>query len=174
MRLELADVAVELVHAALVRRRGRSFVAASPLAEHACGVAVVFQHLGQYLVLRVVRFLTHHGEVYVVAVHHSAVVRPVFAVAAHVSVTRVLTRHYRSTRGRRHRRAGVSLREAHTLLSHAVDVGRTDIGLSVAGEVAVAHVVAQYKYNVGLLRLHTFLRCLCCHERGHYRECGTR
>ena len=95
-------------------------------------------------------------------------------VSAHVSVTRMLTRHYRSARGRRHRRTGVSLREAHALLSHAVDVGRADIGLSVAGKVAVAHVVAQYEYNVGLFRLHTLSRRLRSHKRRHYGEGGAR
>ncbi|CDB06005.1 unknown [Prevotella sp. CAG:520] len=174
MRLKLANVAVELVYAALVGCRGRAFVAACPLAEDACGVAVVLQHLGQNLVLRIVRLLTHNSKIYVVAVHHGMLSRPILAVAAHVSVTRMLTRHYRSARGRRHRRTGVSLREAHALLSHAVDVGRADIGLSVAGEVAVTHVVAQYEYNVGLFRLHTLSRRLRSHERRHYGEGGAR
>ena len=53
-----------------------------------------------------------------------------------------MTGHEAGSRGCRDRAAGIGRRHAHTLSSQAVDVGRAEMLLTVAGEVAVAQVVA--------------------------------
>ena len=93
--LELADVAVELIDAALVGRGGRALVAAGPFAEHARGVALLLEDFGNDDVVHVVRLLPHHGVVGVAAVHHGAGVAPIFLIAAHVGVAGVLPGHER-------------------------------------------------------------------------------
>ena len=113
---------------------------------------------------RVVRLLTYYGEVDVVAILHGILVRPVLLVATHMRVSGVLTGHNGSSRRCRYGRTGVCLSEAHALACHAVDVGRRDIGLSIACKVAISHVVAQYKYDVGACRV-VGLSGLCCLSR---------
>ena len=93
MRLKLADVAIKLIDAAFIGRRNRTFIAASPLTEHTRGVAIVFEDFGNDNVGGVVRFLTNKGIVGVVTILHGVVVGPIFFVASHVGVSRMLTRH---------------------------------------------------------------------------------
>ena len=93
MRLKLADVAIKLIDAAFIGRRNRTFIAASPLTEHSRGVAIVFENFGNDDVGGVVRFLTNKGIVGVVTILHGVVVGPIFLVASHVGVSRMLTRH---------------------------------------------------------------------------------
>ena len=97
--LELADVAIELIDAALVGRGGRTLVAARPLAEHARSVALLLEDFGNDDVVHVVRLLSHHGVVGVAAVHHGAGVAPIFFIAANVGVACVLPGHERGARG---------------------------------------------------------------------------
>ena len=51
----------------------------------------------------------------------------------------------------KHRCSGIGLSEAHTLGSHAIDVGCEDVGLSIAAQIAIAHVVAHDVDDVGAL-----------------------
>ena len=150
VRLELADVAVELVDAPLLGCRDRTFVAARPLAEHAGGVALVLQNLGQDDMAGVIRMLAHDTVVTVLAVHHDGSVPPVLLVAPHLAMAGMLAGHEAGTRRGADRTAGVGLREPHPFLRHTVDVGRMDIGLSVTAQVAITHVVAHDINNVRL------------------------
>ena len=83
------------------------------------------------------------------AVLHLRPSLPILLVAPHVGVARVLPRHERGPRGGAHGTARVGLGEAHAFGGHAVDVGRGYEGLSVAAEVAVAHVVAEDEEDIG-------------------------
>ena len=149
--MELTYITIKLVYAPLVGSRCRSLITSSPLAEHTGAVAVVAKHLWQNLMGRVVRFLSHYGIVDIVAILHRIAVRPLLLVATHMCVTRVLSRHNSGSRRCRHRRACIGLCKAHTLACHTVDVGGRDKGLAVTSQVAITHIVAHYKYNVGTL-----------------------
>ena len=83
----LTDVAVEFIHATLVRCGGTALVAAGPLPEHTCLVARRFQNFWQDGMRRVVRLLPHHSEVRVLPVLHRLAGSPVLTIAAHVGVT---------------------------------------------------------------------------------------
>jgi hypothetical protein len=67
-------------------------------------------------------------------------------------MARVLPRHEGAAAWSAHGTAGVSLREAHPLLRHAVYAGRADVPLPVATQVAVAHVVTHYIYYIRIRR----------------------
>ena len=149
--LELADVAEELIYAALVGRAHRAFVAAGPLAELCCGVSSVLHDLGQHHVGRVERMLSGDGIFMVLAIHDIAA--PVLAVASDGTVTRVLACHQRCSAGCADGAAGISLREEHALRGQSVDVGSLYVRLAVARQVAISHVVAQDKQDVGFLPL---------------------
>lgn len=148
MGLKLADVAVVLVHAAFVGRGPRALVAAGPFAEHARAVAVVLHYLGQDDVRAVIGLLPHHGVVGVVPVPDRPGLGPVLPVAPDPCVARVLPRHQARPRGGADGTARVSLREEHALGGQTIDVGRADILLPVAGQVAIAHVIAKDKQDV--------------------------
>ena len=150
MGLKLADVAKELVNTALVGCGNRSFVAARPLTKHARLIAVGFHDFGQKDVVGVVGMLPHNGKVGVLAILHGVLGIPIFLVAAHFGVSAVLPCHETRPRRCAHRCSGIGLSEAHTLGSHAVDVGCEDVGLSIAAQIAIAHVVAHDVEDVGL------------------------
>ena len=169
--LILADVAVVLVHAALVRGGDGALVAAGPLAEHAGGVSVAFHHFGQDDVARVIGLLARDGVVFVPAVHHLPL--PVFLVAAHVSVAGVLSGHQGGARRCADRASGIGLGEEHALLGHTVEVGGPDVLLSVAAQVAVAHVIAEDEEDVGLCVL-VFVRRVGIHCAGCGDEAGAK
>ena len=61
-------------------------------------VALVLEHFWKNLMLRVVRFLTHHGKVLVYSILYHRHVSPVFLVASYVGVAGMLTGHDGSTR----------------------------------------------------------------------------
>lgn len=122
--LKLANETIVFVNAALVGRGHRTLVAAGPLAEHTGGIAVVFEDFRNDDVSGVIRFLSHHGEIGVVAIFHHVVVSPILLVATNMRVARMLARHKRCTRRGRHRTARIGLRESHTLGGEAVNVGR--------------------------------------------------
>ena len=88
----------------------------------------------------VVGFLSDDGVVGVVAVEVAS--RPVLLVAAHMGMSGVLARHEARPGRCRHGTSGIGLCEAHAFASHAVDVRCGDVALSVAGQVAVSHIVA--------------------------------
>lgn len=46
------------------------------------------------------------------------------------------------------RTSGIGIGEAHPLRSHTVDAGRLDEPLTIAAQIAVAHVVTHYIYNI--------------------------
>ena len=147
--LELADVAIELVDAALVGRRVRAFVAARPFAKHTRGVAVVLENFGDNHVVGVVGLLAHAGVVRVCAVLHRAC--PILLVGAHMGVARVLSCHEAGARRSRNGAARIGLREAHALVGQAVNVGSGYQTLAIATEVTITHVVTHYIYNIGAL-----------------------
>lgn len=155
----LADISVELIDAALLRCGDRSLVAAGPLAEEGGGVALVFHDLGQDDMVGIVGLLACDGIFIVTSIADAS--RPELLVAAYEGVARVLSRHEGRTGRRTYRTAGIGLREAHALTRQTVDVRRVDIGLAVAGEVAIAHVIAEDEDNVRLLA------GLCREGRGH-------
>lgn len=158
VRLVLADEAEKLVEAASVRQAVRTFVAPCPFAEKPRGIARTMENFAQDGAIGEIRLLSRP------AVGHFAVAAietvdkmppPVFAIAAHVSVARVLSRHQASTRWGRHGTPRVGLCEAYALSGEAINVGRSNVLLAVAGEVAIAEVVAKDNENIGpLLRLH--------------------
>jgi len=163
MGLELADVAEELVDAALVGRRFRTFIATGPFAKLSRTVACCLHDFGNDNVCCVQRMLAHPGKVCVLSVVHRILVVPILLVAPHGAVPAVLSRHQRSTRGSADGTAGIGLHELHTLPGQPVDVGGVDVMLSVATEVAPPHVVAKHKHDVRLLL------CPGCHPRSHHQ-----
>ena len=132
MRLKLADVAIELIDTALIGGGNRTFITASPLTEHTRGVAIIFEDFGNDNVGGVVRFLSNKGVVGVVTILHGVVVGPIFFVASHVGVSRMLTRHETGARRSRNGATSVGLREAHSLLGKAIDIGSRNELLTVA------------------------------------------
>ena len=146
--LELADVAVVLVDAALVGCGDRTLVTAGPLAEHAGRVAVALHNLRKDDVVGVIGLLSRDGILPVLPIHHLAA--PILAVAADMPVARVLPGHQRRPRGGTHRTSGIGLREEHPLAGHAVEVGRLDVFLPVTSQIAVSHVVAQDENDIRL------------------------
>lgn len=157
MGLILANVAVKLVNAPLVGSGSRAFVAPSPFAEQACGVAIVFENFGQNDVGGVVGLLSHDGVVLVLAIGDEGRLRPVFPIATNMGVSCVLTGHESGTRGRTHGRTSVGLSETHTLSGKAIDVWRSDEALAIATEIAIAHVVTHDVEDIGTF---VFDRCL--------------
>ena len=157
MGFKLADVAIIFVDAALVGRRSRIFVTASPFTKHTRGVAIGFEDFGQNFVVHIIRLLSCPAffKVGVLAIQIRHILSaPVFLVAAHVGVSAVLSSHECGTRGSRHRTSGISLCEAHAFGCHAVEIGGSDVLLTIASQVAIAHVVAHDVDDVGtLLRL---------------------
>ena len=93
MSLKLTDIAIKLVHSPLVRRGTRALIAASPLAEHACAIAIVLHNLGKDNVGAVIRLLTDHGIISIVSIFDRCCLGPVLSVATDPGVTRVLARH---------------------------------------------------------------------------------
>ena len=77
---------------------------------------------------------------------------PILLVAAYLGVACMLACHKGATAGCTHGTSRVGLREAHTLSGHAVYARCRDILLAIASEVAVAHIVAHYIYNVRVIR----------------------
>ena len=148
MCLKLTDVAIELVDATLVGCRRTTLIATSPLSEKPRGVSVVAHDFWQDDMGGVVRFLANDGIVVTLAV--GDLPQPMLAVSSHEGMTGVLARHQRCPRRSRDRTAGIGRREAHSLSSQAVDVGSTDVFLSIASQVAPPHVVTHYIYNIRL------------------------
>ena len=152
--LELTDVSKVLVDAALVGRGDGRFVASGPFAEHAGGVAVGFEDFGQNLVVHVIGFLSGPSVLKVgilaVEIGH-ALVAPIFFVATHVGVSAVLSGHECGARRCGDGATGIGLRETHAFGGHAVDARGRDVLLSVATEIAVAHVVTHDVDDVGAL-----------------------
>jgi len=140
--LELTDVAEELVHAALVGGGGAAFVAAGPLAEHPRPVAFSLEDFRQDDVRGGIGLLSDDGVVLILAVQHTSL--SVLLVAAHVEVSRVLSRHQRGTGGGGDGAAGVGGRHSHALGGQPVDVGSAEVLLAVAREVAISHVITHY------------------------------
>ena len=153
VRLELADVAVELINAALVGGGMGTFVTACPFAEHPGGVAVAFHDFRQDKVAGAVRLLPDDGVVGIVAVFYSRDVTPILLVAADVSVSGVLPGHQGGAGRGADGAAGVCLGETHAFLCQAVDVGGEDVFLPVAGKVAIPHVITQDKDDVRFVLL---------------------
>ncbi len=152
--LELTDVAKVFVDAALVGRGDGRFVASGPFAEHAGGVAVGFEDFGQNLVVHVIGFLSGPSvlEVGILAVEIGhALVAPIFFVATHVGVSAVLSGHECGARRCGDGATGIGLRETHAFGGHAVDTRGRNVLLSVATEIAVAHVVTHDVDDVGAL-----------------------
>ena len=152
--LELTDVAKVFVDAALVGRGDRRFVASGPFAEHAGGVAVGFEDFGQNLVVHVIGFLSGPSvlEVGILAVEIGhALVAPIFFVATHVGVSAVLSGHECGARRCGDGATGIGLCETHAFGGHAIDARGGNVLLSVATEIAVAHVVTHDVDDVGAL-----------------------
>ena len=159
---KLADVAIIFVDAALVGRRSGVFVAASPFAKHTRGVAVLLEDFRQNLVVHIIGFLScpAFGKISVATIEVGHILAaPVFLVAAHVGVSAVLPSHERCARRSRHWTSGISLREAHAFGCHAVEIGGGDVFLTIASQVAIAHVVAHDVDDVGTLLRLTSHRC---------------
>ena len=157
MGFKLADVAIILVDAALVGGGSGTLITACPFTKHPRGVAIGFEDFGQNFVVHIIGFLScptlFEVSVFAIKIGH-ILSAPVFLVAAHVGVSAVLSSHERGTRGSRHRTSGISLCEAHAFSGHAVYVGGGNEFLSVARQIAIAHIVAHNVDDVGtLLRL---------------------
>ena len=154
MSFKLADVAIIFVDAALVGRRSRTLITACPFAKHPRGVAIGFEDFGQNLVVHIIGFLSCPAlckvSVFAIKIRH-ILSAPVFLVAAHVGVSAVLSSHEGGTRGSRHWTSGISLCEAHAFGCHAVEIGGSDVLLTIASQVAIAHVVAHDVDDVGTL-----------------------
>ena len=151
---KLADIAIILVDAALVGRRSGTLITACPFTKHPRGVAIGFEDFGQNFVVHIIGFLSCPAlcEVSVLAIKIRHILSaPILFVAAHVGVSAVLTRHKRCTRGCRHRTSGISLCEAHAFCGHTVYVRGGNEFLSVARQIAIAHIVAHNINDVGTL-----------------------
>ena len=153
MSLELADVAIEFIYATLVWSRSRTLVASCPLTKHSCTIAFVFEHLWQYLVLWVVRFLTNYRILFVFSILHHWHSAPIFFVASNVGMSSMLACHNGSSRWCRNWRTCVCLSEAHTLACHLVDIWCVNIRLTIASQVAISHIVAENKEDIRLLHI---------------------
>lgn len=154
VRFELANVAEILVDASFVGGGSRRFVTARPLAEHTGGVAVGLEDFGENLVIHVIGFLSGPSffEVGVLPIEIlDGLVAPILFVAAHVGMAAVLSGHEGCAGGSRHGATGIGLGEAHAFGGHAVDVGGGDILLTVATEIAVAHIITHDIDDVGSL-----------------------
>ena len=155
MGLELAYVAIVFVDTTCFGCRDRPFVASCPFTEHARGVAIILENLGDDNVSSVVWFLSYNVVVAVVAIFYGACISPIFVVTPHVGVTCVLTRHEGGAGRCRNGAARVGLSETHALGGQAVEIGSGNVLLAVAAHVGISHVVAHNVDNVGaLLCLH--------------------
>ena len=154
VRFELTNVAEILVDTSLVGGGCRRLVTARPLTEHTGGVAVGLEDFGENLMIHVIGFLTGPSffEVGVLPIEIlDGLVAPILFVAAHMGVSAVLSGHEGCAGGSRHGATGIGLGEAHAFGGHAVDVGGGDILLTVATEIAVAHIVTHDIDDVGSL-----------------------
>ena len=147
MCLELTYVAIEFVHTTFIRCRDATLITACPLAEHTCMIASRLHNLRQDRHSRVVGFLPHYGIIHILTVLHASA--PIFLVATHMGVTRVLTSHKTGTRWSGNRTAGIGRRHTHTLRSQAINMGRTEMLLTVARKITIPHIITHYIYNVG-------------------------
>ena len=57
--LELTDISVVFVNAAFVGSRFRTFISSGPFAEHAGGISVALEYLGNDDMVRIIRMLAH-------------------------------------------------------------------------------------------------------------------
>src|SRR5262249_5709315 len=73
------------------------------------------------------------------------------SVATNAHMTRVQAGHERSPRRGTNGAAGVTLGEAHTFGSQAINVGSFDSGLPVAADVAITQVVGEDKDYTGFV-----------------------
>ena len=184
MCLELADVAIVAIHATFVGQGGTAalctlggigiaigiqqvgigilavIVTTCPLAKHTGIVSSLLHHLGNNLMIHQVRFLTYKTVVRVVAIHiGSQRTAPILSVATHMGMACMLTCHERCTRGCTDRTTGISLGEAHTLTGHAVQIGCFYQLLTIASKVAISHIIAHDKYDIGAILLRCIIAC---------------
>ena len=151
VRVDLAEVAEEIIEALAV---GMTFVvghAEAPFANQAGAVAGGFQDFGNGDVVRAERLCRSIRAA---------------SVAANGGVAGMLTGHEDAAGRRADSGAGVEAGEAHAFASHAIEVGRFDFALTVRAEFTVAEIVGHDEDDVGF----------GCGGRGRFKverqECG--
>ena len=106
----------------------------------------------------IVRLLSNHGIVEIVAVWYSEIIGvPILLIASYSCVSGVLTSHETCATGCADRTACIGLCEAHALIRHAVEIRRGYIRLPIASNVAIAHIIAKYEDYVWTLSI-----LICC------------
>ena len=61
----------------------------------------------------------------------------------------VLSRLYCTAGGRAYRTGGIKIGKAHAVLGQLIDVGRIDEVISIATNISPAHIINEYKDDVG-------------------------
>ena len=163
MSLELADIPVELIHPTLVGSRYRALIPSGPFSEHTGGISVLLHDLRQDNMVGIIRLLTHYRPVLILTIIHYRGILPVFTVASHMSVARMLSCHQGSARRSADRTAGIGLGETHSFLSHPVQIRSLDVFLTIASQIAVSHVIAHNDENIRFFIL--------CRIRGNSGYC---
>ena len=145
----LAVVAVEPVHALLVRVAGGGDGPETPFAEGSGGVASILEVVENGLCPLRKRELS---------------LRRNFEVAPDIGVSAVRARHKAGAGRGAHRRTGITLRETKPVSGQGIDVGSAEQLLSIAAEISPAEIVGEYEHHI---RFRLFFCCLpASHERG--------
>src|SRR5262249_15136963 len=139
VRVDLVEVAEEVVKPLAVGDAGAARLPQTPLADETRAVAGPLEHLG-------------HGGVLGPQRHQR--------VAANLGVPGVPARHQTTAGWRADGAAGVALRESNTVGGELVEVWRQNLLLPVAAEIAVPQIVGKYQNNVWYTRLFRTFRLI--------------
>ena len=161
--LKLTDISVIFIDSPFIRSGHRTFVPPCPFAKHAGSISVIFHDLRQNDMFRIIRVLSDNREFFIIAIHHRRCLSPILFIATYFTMSGMLSGHQRRTRRCAHRTSGIGLRKAHTFTGHVVDVGRTDVWLSVTTQISIPHIIAHDKDDIRFLRVMCLLlmgKCL--------------
>ena len=143
--------AVKLVEAPMVGSRLWVVAVEVPLIDQTGAVACLRHDRAQRDILGQQVSPSHDGGVAVGVNLQPRQSSGVALVVADAGVAGVLARHQRTTRRRTDAAAGVGLCKRCAGTSQTVDIGRLDVLVAVASQVAIAHIVGQDKDDVRAL-----------------------
>ena len=148
MSLKLTYITIEFINTPFIRCGTRAFITTCPLAEDSCCITVLLHDFRENDMIFIVWFLTDNGEFVINPIFHGWNSLPILFISTHMSVSRMLPRHQRSTGRGAHRTTGIGLSKQHTFGCHTIYIRRFNVFLSVAPQIPVSHVIAEDKDNV--------------------------